>query len=115
MATSLFFLVSIFFLTTLPSAQWAGRKAENRFFAESLLDSEVEKLRALPFGSLELGPREPSLAKTRTANFSVRIEISKLPGSDPELVKQASVVVKWTERNQELQIDDAVLIGRIRP
>lgn len=114
-ATSLFFMVSLFLLTLLPGAQWAGRKADNRYFAESLIDAEMERLRGLPFSSLTPGPLTDTTSKANGVTFVVHTEISDIPGSDPDLLKEAKVVVMWTEREQDLKVEDSAYIPKVRP
>lgn len=113
-ASALFFLVSIFLLTLLPSSQWAGRKAENRLLAETYLDSEIENLRGKPFGELVDGPQPTYQVESRGVSYEVKTEIGTETGVDSAFVKRVEVTVTWQEGERTLRVQGRSLIGKLR-
>lgn len=113
-ASALFFMVSVFLLTLLPSTQWAGRKAENRLVAETFLNSEIENLRGMPFGLLVDGPRPVYQVRNREVDYQVTTEVGTEPGTDPSLVKRVVVRVSWEEGERTLEVEGQALIGKLR-
>lgn len=98
LATSIFFLVSLFVLDLIPIAQWATARTESRLFAENQAFSQIERLRSGPFSALTLG--EHSLASESYAGreFSGSYDVKEIPGTDPSLVLEVRVTVRWQEK-----------------
>lgn len=98
-AAALFITVAVLFLNLLPASFWATKKADNLHTSHSIAGSEIEKLRQSPFQDLIVGTSEPVLTRRNGTDFSIVIEVSELPGRDPDLLKKIDVAVSWEERS----------------
>ncbi len=94
-------LVTMAVFNIFPTSAMAVKRGEMQLLADAIAERELEQLRVAPFDSLALGPGPAVAPETRYGTtFNTAITISRVPGSDEDVLKRATVVVTWTHSNK---------------
>ena len=114
MSFALLGLVIVLLLNLFPSSIAAVRLGEQRYRAQTMASSLLEQKMSVPFSQLLVGTRVTlPVQQFEGVDYQSRLEVDKVTGSDPAVLRSVRVSVEWTVRGMTRREVREVLMHRL--